>query len=67
MDISKAIKLAMVHRDLKGKDLAVALSVSPAYISSLLNHKKNPSIQQMAFIATALDYKLSELIAFGEE
>lgn len=66
MNFGKSIKHALIERDLKAKDLADKLGVSPSYISSLSNNKRSPSLNTVLRFSNALNYKLSDFISLGE-
>ena len=67
MNVGKSIKLALINSDMKSKDLAAKMGVSPSYISGLANASKNPSITTVMRISLALGLQVSEFIALGEE
>jgi transcriptional regulator with XRE-family HTH domain len=67
MNVGKSIKIALINSEMKSKDLADKMGVSPSYISGLANASKNPSIVTVMRIAIALDLQVSEFIALGEE
>ena len=67
MNIGKSIKLALLNKDVKSKDLAAKMGVSGAYVSLLANNKKSPTTRVLSHIASSLGYSVSEFIALGEE
>ena len=67
MNIGKSIKIALIQKDMRAKDLAEKMEVSGAYISMLSNSKKPVSMKRMETIAAAFDYQVSEFIALGED
>jgi transcriptional regulator with XRE-family HTH domain len=66
MDIGKSLRLAIAERNIKHKELAEKSGVSSQTISHITKNKSNPSIDMLAKLSGALDYKVSELIALGE-
>ena len=67
MNIGKSIKLALINKDIKSKDLAASMGVSGAYVSMLANNQKSPTTRLLSHIASSLGYSVSEFIALGEE
>ena len=66
MKIDKALKIALIKRNLQQKDIADSLIISPAFVSNLANGH-SASARMIERIAKALDYKVSEFIALGED
>lgn len=66
MDLGKSLRLAIAHRNMKTKDIAVIAGVTPSYISMIANNKTTPSLSIIMKICEEMDYKLSEFIALGE-
>lgn len=67
MDISKSIRLALAHRNMKATELAAKMGVSNAYISQLANGDKMPSVQKLSSMAMLTGFSVSEFVALGEE
>jgi len=66
MNISKSLKIALIHKDKSQKWLALELGVSNAYISAIANNKKSISLRSLNTISSTLDIKASEFIRLGE-
>ena len=66
MNLGLSIKLALVYENRSAHDLSLSIGRSEAYISMIVNKKRNPSIVIVEQIAKELGYKTSELIALGE-
>ena len=62
-----AVKSARRERDLTQKELAAQANVERTWLSHLENGRANPSYGTLRRIATALDLRLSELIATTED
>lgn len=67
MNIGKSIKLALVHKDTSASQLAAKLGVSRQYMSAVINGHKPPTCMVLCSISQILGYKLSEMIALGED
>ena len=63
-NFSKAVKLAALSKDIKLKDLARCLEITPEGLSRMIHG--NPSKSSIDKIADQLEMKSSELIALGE-
>jgi transcriptional regulator with XRE-family HTH domain len=66
LDISKSIKIALVHSGQNQKWLAVKMGVSEAHVSDISRGSKSISLQKLSHISSIFDYKVSEFIALGE-
>lgn len=66
MDIRKGVMVALAQRGMKQKDLAGMVGMSQGSMSQLLG-QSSCTLATLEKIATALDMKLSELVALGED
>lgn len=66
MNLAKSLKIALIERDMKAKDLAAQMGVSQTYVSYLATGRKTTTVEKMTQIAELLDYKVSEFVALGE-
>lgn len=67
MDFGKSLKIALLQRGMKQKDLADQMQVSRPYISAIANNKKHFTKANLISIPKHLGYKVSEFIALGED
>ena len=67
MNIGKSIKLALIHTNTEQKELAQIMGVTKQFVSGLSTGSRPASINMIKRLAEALDYKVSEFIALGEE
>ena len=67
MDLGEAILVMLARRKKSQTWLANEVSVSRPYMSSLCHNNREPSWSLLNRISTALDCKLSKLIAEGED
>ena len=67
MRLGKAIKIALVKRDMSQTTLAKEIGVSKAYLSAICGDHKSISVKKAQYIADRLGMKLSELVALAEE
>ena len=67
MNLKKAIRIAMATKEMEQKDIAAASGITPGHLSTVVNGKHSATIPTVQKIADALDMKLSELIALGED
>lgn len=65
MNLGKALKIALVKKGIKQKELADKIDVSPQQISNWVSTGRISNNNQDV-ICKALGMKLSELIALGE-
>lgn len=65
MNLGMAIKIALVKKGMKQSELAEKLGVTQVYVSRICN-SKNVGMNVASNVATALDMKVSELVALGE-
>ena len=67
MNIAKSIKLALIHTDMEQKELARRMGVTKQFVSGLSTGSRPASINMVKRLAEALEYKVSDFIALGEE
>lgn len=67
MNVGKSIKFGLINKDMKSKELAQIMGVTPSYVSMLANSKKKPSLTTVIRLAKALGLTVSEFIYLGEE
>ena len=67
MNVSKSLRLAMVHKDVSQSELAGKTGLSRPTLSMIAKGKRSISGRSLELICEALDYKASEFIALGEE
>lgn len=61
MEIGKTLKLIRILRGLKQKELADKLGISPNYLSSVENAKREPSLSFVKLVSKELDVPVSFL------
>jgi transcriptional regulator with XRE-family HTH domain len=61
--VGRQIKVALVLKDMSGRDLAAQLGVSPSWVSYRLSGKQEIGIDDLHQIATVLGVDLSELLS----
>jgi transcriptional regulator with XRE-family HTH domain len=61
MKIGKTLKLIRIIRGLKQKELAKRLGISPNYLSSVENAKREPSLSFIKLVSKELDVPVSFL------
>jgi len=61
MKIGKTLKLIRISRELKQKELADKLGISPNYLSSVENAKREPSLSFIKLVSKELDVPVSFL------
>ena len=66
MNLGKAVKVALAMKSMKQRDLAEKMGKHHVYISRLCN-QEFIGMEALQNIAEALDMKVSELVALGEE
>lgn len=67
MNISKSIRVALAMRGMTQGQLAKATKIHQSNISKMMNGKYSVSDSHLQVIADAVDMKVSELIALGED
>ncbi len=65
MHLGNAVRIALVMKGMKQKELAEALGVSRVYVSRVCSGE-SVGINALKAIADALDMKVSELVKLGE-
>lgn len=65
MKIGKTIKIIRTFRGLKQKELARRMDVTPNYLSSVENEKREPSLTFLKNFADELDVPLSFLFVYS--
>lgn len=65
MNLGKAIRIAIINKGIKQRELAEKMGVSAVFISRMCN-QPNVGINTLIKVASALDMKVSELVKFGE-
>ena len=66
INLEKSFNIALASRDMKKKDLASLLKVTPSYISQVTRNG-SLSVSKLQELAAALDYKLWEFIKLSED
>lgn len=67
MNFGKSVRIALINRGQTQKWLAGQLGVTPPYVSGVCCGHRMPSWKQAERIAGILGYRLSEIIALGED
>jgi len=67
MNIGRSIKIGMAYKGLTTTALAKLIEMSQPHVSALSNNRHHANIDTIEKMATAMDYKVSEFIALGEE
>lgn len=57
----KEILKVLIDRDMTRADLAKKMNVSTSYVNSLINNKKNVSLEKAKFICEILEVKLDDI------
>lgn len=65
--LGEALRLLRVFNDLKAKELAVDLGISPSYLSELENSKKKPSLEVINRYSEVFKIKSSAILSLSEE
>lgn len=66
MNVSKSIRVALAMRELTQKQLAERLGMYESAVSQLVN-RSSITTDKLKQVADALDMKVSELVALGED
>lgn len=66
MNLEKSFNVALAKRDMKKKDLAEQMKVTPSYITQVTKNGAL-SVAKLQELATALNFKVWEFIKMGEE
>jgi len=65
--LGEALRLLRVFNDLKAKELAVELGISPNYLSEIEKGKKRPSLEVVKKYGDYFNIKPSSILFFSEE
>ena len=66
MNVGKSLKIALAMKGIKQSDLAATVGMTTVWISRLANSEK-AGMGSVEMLAKALDMKVSEFLALGEE
>ncbi len=66
MNLEKSFNVALATRDMKKKDLAAQMSVTPSYITQVTKNGAL-SVSKLEELSKALGYKVWQFIKLGEE
>lgn len=66
MNVGRSIKIALIKKGMQQGDLAEKMGVTKPYISQLAG-KERAGMGTVALLAIALDMKISDFIALGED
>ena len=66
MNLSKAIRVALAMKEMNQKQLAERLGMYESAMSQLIN-RSSITTEKLTQIADALEMKVSELVALGED
>ncbi len=66
MNLEKSFNVALATRDMKKKDLAEQMSVTPSYITQVTKNGAL-SVGKLEELSKALGYKVWQFIKLGEE
>ena len=64
--INEALRILRVFNDIKSKDMAKRLGISPSYLSEIENGKKGPTLSLIQRYATILNTSPSSILFFSE-
>lgn len=65
--LDEALRLFRVYNDLKIRELAEQIGLSPSYISELENGRKTPNLGVIAKYSERFDVPSSSIIEFAEQ
>lgn len=65
--INEALRLLRVFNDIKAKDMAKLLGISPSYLSEIENGKKEPSLSLIKKYADIFNTTPSSILFFSEK
>ena len=65
--LGEALRLLRVFNDLKAKELAIKLDISPNYLSEIEKGKKKPSMEIINKYSKVFNIKPSAILFFSEE
>jgi len=66
MNLEKSFNMALASRDMKKKDLAAQMKVTPSYITQVTKDGRL-SVAKLQELAEALNYKVWEFIRLGDD
>ena len=66
MNLEKSFNVALAKRDMKKKDLALKMKVTPSYITQVTKNGAL-SVSKLQELSEALGFKVWEFIKLGEE
>ena len=66
MNLEKSFNVALATRDMKKKDLAAQMNVTPSYITQVTKNG-GLSVSKLQELSEALGYKVWQFIKLGEE
>lgn len=66
MNVGKSLKIALAMKGIKQSDLASKVGMTTVWISRLANSEK-AGMGSVEMLAKALDMKVSEFLALGED
>ncbi|ABJ76330.1 MULTISPECIES: helix-turn-helix transcriptional regulator [Leptospira] len=64
--IHEVLRLLRVFHDLKAKDLAEKLSISPSYLSEIENGKKEPTLELLNKYSVVFNMPVSSIFLLSE-
>lgn len=67
MNLSKSLRVALAKREMKNKDFAVLMSVTPQQVSNWVSGQYDISQRNMVKACSVLGMPVSEFILLGEE
>lgn len=66
MSTAKAIKIAMIHKEINQKELSELSGISETTISHTLSGKTSPNTKTLSRLAKSMGISYSSLIKLGE-
>ena len=66
MHLGNAVKIALINKGVKQRELAESMGVTGVYVSRICN-QESIGISSLKKIADALGMKVSELVELGED
>ncbi len=67
MNIAKSVRVATAMRGITQKQMAALANINEVNLSKMINGKHGVSSEQLSRMAEAVDMKVSEFVALGEE
>ena len=65
MNLSRAIKFAMIESDMGSGEVAKKVGISKSYFSQIANGHRSPSVELAVRIARAMGYRFDEFVCLG--